>query len=126
MKAAQQQAADKALADRDRLYRRYRAAKREQYAELFADPVHGDRLRKFSATLGHFSIEDGDRMVAYWKEQCARWLNAAPGDMQLAALQMLDERCIRLREKAGLPAFDDALPGEELTVFQQCREAVGV
>lgn len=111
---------EKALTDRDRQLRRYIAAKRQQFAALYADPVHGDRLRKFGATLGHFNIEDGDRMATYVAAE-ARWLREAPPGMRHAALELVGQRLVRMRQKAGLAPFDDPLPGEPLDAYQTCK-----
>lgn len=117
---------EKAIADRDRLYRNYRSAKKRQYEELFALPVHGTLLRKFNSTLGHFGIDDADRMVAYVRERNRAWLRAAPEDIRFAALEMIDHRCQRIRQRAGLVPFDDALPGEDDDVFRLCKRELGL
>jgi hypothetical protein len=120
--AAPQTQAERRLADRDRQWRLYRADKRRQYEELFAVPVHGPLLRKFNSTLGHFGIEDADRMVEYVRERTRAWLRAAPEDIRCAALEMIGHRIVRIRQRAGLAEFDDALPGEEDDVFRLCRK----
>jgi hypothetical protein len=117
---AQQTATERALADRDRQFSLYRAAKRRQYEELFATPVHGERLRKFQATLNHFGTEDADRMLAFVQAQA--WLHAAPKDFRCTALEMIGARIRRIRVKAGMPVFDDPLPGEDDDVFQLCKQ----
>jgi hypothetical protein len=118
--------AEKAVKEQSLLYRRYRAAKKEQFEELFATPVHGPLLRKFNSTLGHFDIEDADRMVAFVRERTRVWLRAAPQDIRFAALQMVGHRITRIRQRAGLAPFDDPLPGEDPDVYQLCREAIGL
>lgn len=116
-------AIDKALHDRDRLYRNYRAAKRQQLDDLYADTEWGDVLRKFVATLKHFGPEHADRMVEY---VTGHKLTRAPENIRFAALEQCDYRITRIRQRAGLAPFDDALPGEEPTVFQLCRKALGL
>lgn len=115
--------AEKALADRDRQWRRYCAAKRQQFAELYADPAWGERLRKFGATLNHFGIEDGDRMVDYVLKS-AIWLHQAPPEIGVAALELVGLHVVRIRQKAGLAPFDDPLPGEEDDTFRLCKKAL--
>lgn len=124
MIAAPQTAVDKALADRDRQWRRYRAAKRQQYEDLFARDDDGANLRKFQATLNHFGIEDADRMVDYVHREARKWLAAAALDIRLIAVEMISERCMRIREKAGMAPLDDPLPGDDNDVWRLCREAI--
>jgi len=121
MKSAQQERVEQAIEDRDRLYRRYRASKKAEYEQLFTIPTHGPLLRKFNATLGHFGIKDGDRMIAFWRAECRKWVRDAPEDIKLAALQMIGHRIMRIRQRAGLAPFDDPLPGEEDDIWQKCR-----
>lgn len=117
---------ERALQDRERQFSLYRARKRQQYEELYADPVHGERLRKFNSTLGHFKIDHADLMVAYVASAAKNWLLAAPPDIRHAALEMIDTRIQRVRARAGLPVFSDPLPGEESDVFQLCKKALGL
>lgn len=103
--------AERAVAEQSLLYRRYRAAKKQQFEELFAIPIHGPLLRKFNATLGHFNVEDADRMVEFVRARARVWLRAAPEDIKHAAVQLVSQRWARVREHAGLPSFDDPIPG---------------
>ena len=124
MTAAQQSATERALADRDRQFSLYRAAKRRQYEELFAIPAHGEKLKKFQATLNHFGADDADRMLEYVRASV--WLHAAPKDFRHVALEMISQRIQRIRVRAGLPVFDDPMPGEDDDVFQLCKKALGL
>lgn len=124
MTPAPQPAIDKALADKDRLWRRYRAQKKQQYETLFAIPIDGPLLKKFSATLGHFGIEDADRMVAY--VQSCHWLKVAHADIRFAALEMISHRIVRIRQRAGLCEFDDSLDDAAPDVFQICKRELGL
>jgi hypothetical protein len=126
MSAAQQQAAEKALAERDRLYRNYWDAKRRQYEELFVTEPYGERLRTFRSTLNHFNIEDSDRMLLYIHCACHNWLRDAPDEIRAAALEMIGYRIVRIRQRAGLVPFNDPLPDEELDVFQLCKRELGI
>lgn len=121
---AQQQAVEKALKERDWQFRRYRAAKRQQYEDLFARDDDGANLRKFQATLNHFGIEDADRMVEYVRCEARKWLATAARDIRLTAVEMISERCMRIRERAGLAPLDDPLPGDDDDVWRLCREAI--
>lgn len=119
-------AAEKALAEKDRLLRQANAQKRRELANLYADEQWGERLRKFGATLNHFGIEHSDEMVAYVHRE-ARWLrHEAPDDIRHMALHLVGERIQRIRARAGLVPFDDPLPGEEPDTFLLCKAELGL
>jgi hypothetical protein len=119
---AARSATDKRLEDAARQYRLYRAAKRQQYEDLFADPVHGEQLRKFRATLNHFGLGDAKRMIAFVADSNYAWLRNAPPDIRHAALEMVDARIQRIRIRAGMPVFSDPLPHQPDDVFQICKK----
>lgn len=124
MSLAQQQAAEKAVADRDRQYRRYRAAKKAELQQLFASGPWGKQLHKFHATLGHFGIDDAERLIAYVQGEARSWLLEAPYDTRCSALEIVGYRIVRVRQKAGLVPFDDALPGEPDDLFTRCKREI--
>jgi hypothetical protein len=115
-------AVDKALEEKDRLYRRYRAAKRAQLEELFGQEP---RLKAFHATLGHFGIDDAERMINYVHTEAQKWLRAAPADTRFAALELVSYRIQRIRARAGLVPLDDPLPGEDDDLFRLCKKELG-
>jgi hypothetical protein len=45
-------------------------------------------------------------------------------ETRAVALHQINFAIIRLRERHGLPPFDDALPGDRLNVFQTIREMI--
>lgn len=120
---SQTTAVDKALRDKDRLYRNYRAAKRQQLDDLYSDLEWGDVLRKFVATLKHFGPEHAGRMVEYVN---GHKLTRAPENIRFAALEQCDYRITRIRQRAGLAPFDDPLPGGKDDVFRHCKRALGL
>jgi len=121
-----QTATDKALAERERLARHYRAAKKLLYKTMFDDPQYGSRLRQLSVTLRHFGIDDSGDMVDYVTRQTHEWLRAAPTDVRYTALEMIGSRIIRVRQNADLCEFDDPLPGEPDDIFQVCKRELGL
>lgn len=120
------QTLDAAQRERDQLMRNYRASKAKQLAELYADPEIGDRLHRFVATLNHFKIEHADRMIEFVAGEARKWLAAASPDIRHVALEAVNNRCMRLRERAGLPPIDDPLPSEPDSVFIVCRRQLGL
>jgi hypothetical protein len=94
--------------------------------ELYADPLHGEWLRKFVATLRGFRIEHSDRFIQYVEGESRKWLAAAPEDIRCAALEAVSRRIQTIREQSGMPVFDDPLPGEDSDVYMICKEAIGL
>lgn len=118
---------DNALDERDKLSAAYRIAKRQQLKQLCADPAWGVRLHKFIATLGHFGKPaQAELMHTYVESECNKWLRAAPENIRYAAMEAIDERCIRIRERARLQPFDDPMPGEPDNVFRSCKQMLGL
>jgi hypothetical protein len=50
---------------------------------------------------------------------------ATDAGVQLEMLQIINRHITKLREAAGLPPFDDALPDENLTGFLIVRSMLG-
>lgn len=117
-------ALDNALKERARIIARANAADRADLEELCQDPTHGDLLRKFIKTLGHFRAGHADRMVEYVRREVDSWLCFASDDISYAALKATGAHIQRIRINAGLPVFDDPLPGEEDDVFQICKRMI--
>jgi predicted component of type VI protein secretion system len=115
-------AAEKAIAERDRLARQYRARRRAELKDLFNTEPHGKPLWKLHATLGHFGIGDARQMREYVQREVDSWLGAQPHDIRYEALRLIDSRIIRIRMNAGLVPFDDPLPGEPDKLFQQFKK----
>lgn len=118
--------AEKAIAERDRLARQYRAMRKAELKQLFNSEPHGRQLWKLHATLGHFSINDAARMKEYILREVDSWLGAAPKDIRYEALRIIDTRIIRIRQRAGLLPFDDPLPGEPDRVFQTIKKMLSL
>ncbi len=112
--------------ERPILDRAYRAAKRAERMQLYADPVHGARMRRFCETLNHFGPEDADGMCSYVSNQACRWLRAAPYEIRCAALSQINSRIQAIRIRAGLPVFDDPVGDEPDDVFLICKRVIGL
>jgi hypothetical protein len=114
-------AVERALEERNRLYRHYVAAKRSRRQDLYATHPQGWQLKLFAEQLGRFTAADAAAMLSYVQGQARDWLATAPPEMRHEALALVDERIQRIRERAGLHPIDDPLPGEADDVFQLCR-----
>jgi hypothetical protein len=117
----EQERVEKAIRERDTLYRQYRATKKRDFETLCRISGYGDRLRKFAATLNHFGIEHAARMRLYVEDECRQWLRDAPQDIRNEALSLVGNRIVQVRQRAGLVPFDDPLPDEPDKIFQTVK-----
>jgi hypothetical protein len=118
LRAAERRAA--AVEERAKLLRTWRAWRRDRVEGLMSGP-HGAAARELREFLGRMKIGDGPALVAAIEAGSWRDANA---DTRFEVLAMIDRAIARLREKSGLPPFDDALPfgDEPATAFQIIRE----
>jgi hypothetical protein len=112
-----EQARDKALKERDHLLRNWLRWRGERLAQLLAGP-QGDAIRALVQFLHDIKFEQAPALVEFI---AASQLRIADADIRFEILHLIDRAIARLREKQGLPPFDDALPGEAPTAFQIIR-----
>jgi hypothetical protein len=98
-------------------YRRWRAERREA---LLAGP-YGIAARRFIGFLEDMGLHDGAALIRLVER--GQW-RSADRDTRLEILSLIDGAISTLREKQGMPPFDDALPDELANVFLVIREAV--
>jgi hypothetical protein len=115
-------AAEKALRERERVWRHYRAQVRVHRNTLYRDHPQGPELHAFARQLQRFKIEQAAAFLIYVKEQNRQWLCTAPPEIRAEALSLVDDRIQRLRLGAGMLSIDDPLPEEEDDVFQACKQ----
>jgi hypothetical protein len=109
---------DAAIEERTDLHRAWRAWRRGRVEELMAGP-HGAAARALREFLAKMKIGDAAALIVAvgagpWRE--------ADADIRFEVLSLVDHAIAALRERGGLPPFDDALPGEPATAFQVIRE----
>lgn len=111
--------AEKKMRDQERMVRFWKAYRREAQDELkvspFAKEIAG--LRTFIRTMTPQSAPALVRLI-----QNSVWLKDADADTRYRLLTVVSDGIRRLREKHGMPPFDDALPGEPLTAYDQIKE----
>jgi hypothetical protein len=109
-------ALDLKMAEKQRLTKSYRAARRQIAVEILASEP---RLAAFARFIKKAS--GGSELV----EAIANsWLPAASQDVKHFALRLVSARCDRLDRAAGFSALDDPLPPETSTFFE-ARNAMG-
>jgi hypothetical protein len=112
-----EQARDKALQERDHLLRNWLRLRGQRLAQLLAGP-QGDAVRALVRFLDGITFEQAPTLVEFI---AASKLRTTDADIRFEILHLIDWAIASLREKQGLPPFDDALPGERLTAFQIIR-----
>jgi hypothetical protein len=120
----QQEAVEKALRERNKLYSLYRLARRQHRQTLYAEHPQGWRLKAFALQLARFKLPDGPAFLTYVQEENRSWLCTAPPDIRHEALTLIDERIMRIRQEHGLVPLDDPLPWgeEEDNIWQLCKQ----
>jgi hypothetical protein len=121
MRAAEARAAcraEKALAERDDLFRLWKHARRAQVDAALAGP-HGEALSQLVVFLDQATMVS---VVGLTELVRAGDWGAADPDVRFLVLDLIGNAIMRLRERDGLEPFDDGLPGEPPTTFQIVRE----
>jgi hypothetical protein len=115
---AAEKAAEKALAERDDLFRLWRKWRRERLENLLSGP-HGERARELVAFLETMTLEDGARLVKLVRT--AGWAGT-DADTKFEVLSLINAAVTALRKRAGLAEIDDPLPPEKASAFLIIRE----
>jgi hypothetical protein len=110
---------DKEAVDRSRLLRAWLQLQQRQIDDALVGP-HGAQIAALLAFLKELSLDRGDELVKFVR--AGGW-QSADADTRYLVLRLASSAIVKLREKAGLPPFDDALPfgNEPPTVFQIIR-----
>jgi hypothetical protein len=115
-----EKAKEKALAERDDLFRVWKRWRHERLEALLAGP-YGESVRELLTFLQTMSLDDGSRLIEFVR--ASDWHRADP-DTRFEILSLINAALTTLREQHGLPPFDDALPGEEPTASLIIREVL--
>lgn len=118
LRAAAERARNKALAERDQLYCLWQKAQQKRRAALLAGPF-SDAATVLADFLERMTLDDAAALLALVK--CGPWPRA-DDDTKYEVLAMIDRTIAYVRENSGLAPFDDALPGEDPTVFELVRD----
>jgi hypothetical protein len=119
--AAEKRARTRALAERDKQFAQWRTWRQERCAALLEGP-HADAARSLLAQLNQLTMADSEHLI-----NCVRsgpWVTA-DATVRQTLLAIIDNTIIELRERNGLPPFDDPLPGEPPNAFLTLRELLG-
>jgi hypothetical protein len=112
--------AGEALAERDQQFALWRKWRHERSEAVLAGP-HADAARDLLDFLDCLTFEDGERLVV--QVRAGPWA-AADADTRFLILVAIDNALAGVRERNGLPPFDDLLPGQPPNVFLMLREVL--
>ena len=111
--------AEKALAERSKQLAKAKRWTKAELKAIFEGPW-GTLVKRVINFLHHMTINNGADLLAFLEQ--LKWLRDVDHDTRMHVLAEIDDAIITLRICAGLSPIDDALPGEELTVFQMIRQ----
>ena len=94
---------------------------RSRIDRLLSGP-HSGRTRRLLSFLTTMTLNDGAALIAHVRLE--GWLEA-DREARQDALSLINVRITHLRERAGLPAIDDPLPGAPNNVFLTIRKLLG-
>ena len=115
---AAQKAAEKALRERDDLFRLYKKERRERLNALLAGP-RGSAAQELVTFLKTITLTDEPRLIE--AVRAGGWEHA-DANTRFEILALIDAAIIALRERAGLPPISDPLPGQPPSAFLILRE----
>jgi len=102
-------AEEKALQERDDLFRLWKQWRREQVEALLSGP-HGTKAQELLGFLQTMSLSDGPRLIEFVR--AAGWQHV-DADTKFEILSLINTAITELRERAGLAPFDDGIPPDE-------------
>jgi hypothetical protein len=107
----------KELADQARLTRAWKAFHAEQLEQALAGP-HEAQISELMTLLGRLELSSAAALLAFIRR--SDW-SSVSYDTRLVVLHEINDRITRMRERHGLPPFDDPLPGQPDNVFRIVR-----
>jgi hypothetical protein len=110
---------ERKLREQQKMAAEWRAWHREREAELLAGP-HGKDIRGVLEFVKTMTPQSAGALVGMVER--AVWLRGADKDTRLGVLTIIARGIAKLRERHDLAPFDDSLPGEPPTAFEQIRE----
>lgn len=115
-------AIEQAHRDKSAQMRLYREHQREEL-DVARKGEFGDDIHELEKFIRRMTIDSGVELV----DRIARSrLPTADIYTRRVAMRLVGDACERLRVQNDLAPFDDSLPGEDPTVFEQCRMELGV
>jgi hypothetical protein len=113
---------EKELADQARLTRAWKTWHAEQLDEALVGP-HGALVSELMTLLDRLEPSSAAALLNFIRR--SDWRSVSY-DTRLTVLHHINDRITRMRERHGLPPFDDPLPGQPDNVFRIVRSILGL
>jgi hypothetical protein len=111
-------AQEKALAERDAMFHSWKRERRAQLDAALAGP-RGHALKRLVAFLNVMTLESVGALID--RVRADDW-PTADADTRFLVLHLVGVTIMHLRERAGLPSFDDPLFDQPPNAFLRLRE----
>jgi hypothetical protein len=105
------------LAERQKLSRAYHAWQREQIDAALAS-AHGAAVAELMTLLDRLELDSAATLLDFMRH--TDW-SAVSYDVRFTVLHQINQTIARVRERNGLPAIDDPLPGESDSLFRRIK-----
>ena len=113
--------AQKQLDEQAYLLKGYNSWVKERREALFAGPF-GKECKALNSILRTMTPSSAPALISFIQK--ANWLKEADADTRHEVLAMVSNGITRVRLNAGLPPFDDAMPGEPDNAFLIIRDHI--
>src|SRR5215831_7567777 len=110
--------AELALAERNKQLANSNREKKSELKALMEGPW-SIQVGSVISFLRRMEISDGSSLLALL--DALDWFETASHGVRMQILGIIDDAIVRIRICSGLAPVDDALPGDELTIFQMIR-----
>jgi hypothetical protein len=110
--------AERALTKRDQEFRRWQRWHYERCDALLAGP-YSEAARGLIGLLEELTLDSAPQLIEHVRS--GPWA-CADSDTRFLVLALVDGAITALRERNGMPSFDDPLPGAPLNAFLILRE----
>lgn len=114
---------EKELDDQNKLFRQWKAWRREKLDALIAGP-HGREIKGLIRFLDTMTLSSAPALLKLIEN--AHWARSMSPGERADLLGAIGNRITRTRERAGLTPFDDAMPGEPETAFHRIKTMLEV
>jgi hypothetical protein len=108
---------EQALIAQARHVRVWKAWHQEQLDEALAG-AHSATIAELVALLDRLEANSAAPLLDFMRR--IDWISISY-DVRLTALHQINQKIMRLRERAGLPPLDDPVPGQADNVFRRVR-----
>ena len=115
--------AEKELDEQGKLYRQWKAWRREKLDALLAGP-HGREVKGLVRLMDTMTLSSAAALVQLIER--AVWIKAMSPAERADLLGAIGQRITRLRERNGLTPFDDPMPGQPDGAFHRIKALLDV